>query len=528
MKKWKRVNSIILALAMAVSLMACGFGVSASESSNDADGNGRYDYVVFSTNNDPNDLSPWNLTANSKGPITLAIYDTLFNYIDGEYVPCVAKSYTEVDDLHWDVEIYDYVTDWNGNNITADDIVFDYQVYVDSGFATRFDAYESVEATDTYTLRFTWNTPITEVGALERIFCFVPVYSQAEYENGEFATQPVATGPYILDSYVADSKVILQCNEDYWQQDESLSSSLRQRNVDTVEFDIISEPSQNVIALEAGTIDFSQYVNSEDLYHFEDGGDYSDQYGVENVSVTEGYFITCNNSDSSPLADENLRKAVFYAIDADAIVTAVGGGLGACKALGCPYYPDYVADWENEETYFNTCDLDLAKEYLDASDYNGETLTLLGCNDSIYSTIMTVIQASLGQIGINVEIEALETAQVQSLSADQDAWDLYIVKFGGGLDINAINKMVNANEYDGEYALGFIVDDQLQSLYETAVTQATWDDEHMTELFEYVTDNAYAYTFAYTYVDVVYNKDITDIYMWDAYFFPTCFSYNLD
>ncbi|MDE7184347.1 MAG: ABC transporter substrate-binding protein, partial [Lachnospiraceae bacterium] len=298
--------------------------------------------------------------------------------------------------------------------------------------------------------------------------------------------------------------------------------------VDTIEYIVVNETAQNVIGLQSGMLDVSQYVPTEDIARFEDGGESADIYDVRSVPVGEGYFITANCSDSSAFADENLRKAVYYAIDNEAIVTAVGGGMHACKAFASPIYADYVEAWENEETYFNTCDLELAKEYLAKSSYNGEKLVLLGCNDATYETILTVIQGCLLQLGVNVEIQALETAQVQSLSADKNSWDLYVVKYGGPSVIGAANKLVNWNEYNGEYALGFITDPDLQALYETAVTEATWNDDTMTDLFNHIVEHAYDYTLVYNDFNVVYNSDVNDIYVWDAYLLPHCFIYNLD
>lgn len=66
-------------------------------------------------------------------------YETLFDYRDNDYVPILAKGYTEVDDLHWQVELYDYIKDTDGNNITAQDVVFSINTLVDAGKALKYE-----------------------------------------------------------------------------------------------------------------------------------------------------------------------------------------------------------------------------------------------------------------------------------------------------------------------------------------------------------------------------------------------------
>ena len=60
------------------------------------------------------------------------------------------------------------------------------------------------------------------------------------------------------------------------------------------------------------------------------------------------------------MSDVNLRKAIFYALDNNAIAAATGTCIAA-KAFGTPFFDDYDPAWENTETYMNTYDLEKAK-----------------------------------------------------------------------------------------------------------------------------------------------------------------------
>ena len=54
--------------------------------------------------------------------ILFTTYEFLVTKVDGVRVNCLAKEITQVDDLTYDVEIYDYITDQAGNHLTASDV----------------------------------------------------------------------------------------------------------------------------------------------------------------------------------------------------------------------------------------------------------------------------------------------------------------------------------------------------------------------------------------------------------------------
>lgn len=517
----KRVIGYFVSAAMVCSMLAeTGITALAEEASAD-----RYEYVAFAIGSDPGDLSPWDFKSGQKEYIYTIIYDYLFDYIDGEYVPCVAKGYTEVDDLHWDVEIFDYVHDYQGNPITAQDIVFDYENFVNSGYAMKYDVFESVEALDDYTLRFTWAKPVTAVGALEFIFCNTPLYSQKAYEEGNFATQPVGSGPYYVESYSSGSKVTCVANDNYWQTEESLIPEKRARNVQTIDFVVVGEASQNVVGLQNGNLDFSMFVPNENVADFSDGGKNDEAFDVVSFMTHNTYYLALDNSEGAATADINLRKAIYYGIDNEALATAVGSAV-ACKAFGSNTSADYVDAWEEEENYINIYDPELAKEYLEASSYNGETLILLAGNDETYKNAATVIQAFLVNLGINCELSLQEEAQVTSNSTDPDAWDLYLAECGGSFLVGAMNRTFNKDEYTGDYCIGFISDDELQELYEIASTEETWNDESVTNIFHHVVDNAYLYTLFCDQYNFVYTSDVEELYFWDIFILPNACTYT--
>ena len=275
----------------------------------------RYPKITIALNSDPQDLLPYNVNSGAKPFIYQNFYETLFDLESNEYVPVLAKDFTIIDDLHWQVELYDYIYDSAGNNITADDVVFSTNFLVEAGFAFKYYMFESVTKVDDYTVEYTWTKPITDVGELEFPWCRTIIFSQAAFESGNFATAPVATGHYVVTEFVSGSKVVLEANDNYWQTDESLISQRHQANVQTIEYDIIAESSQHVIGLETGAIDYSQQVPNENLAEFQDGGQFADQFNVDIASGSFVFGLVINQSEGNPGSDLNFRLAVYYAID---------------------------------------------------------------------------------------------------------------------------------------------------------------------------------------------------------------------
>lgn len=472
----------------------------------------RYPSITIALSADPQNFAPFNSNEGSKDYVYRLVYEALFDCDDSVYYPVLAKGYTVVDDYHWDVEIYDYIYDSQGNHITASDVVYSYEATLDSGYANKYEAFESIEQTGEYTVRFTWTKPIDGVLELEYIFGHTLIFSQTAYESGNFSTQPVGTGPYTMESFTSGSSCVFEARDDYWQTEE-LTAQGHHSNVQTIIAQVITESAQQVIALQDGRIDFSYSIPVENLSDFTDDGAYADSFSVYRAVNASGraYYLFGNLSGNSVWSDENFRLAVFYALNSEVIGKASGGAAGGTLALCSPKWTTFYDDWASLENYMTVTDLDLAKEYLDKTDYQGEELVLLVENNEVYKNMATMIVALLDQIGINVALSTSENTTTAALQLDDTAYDLSIMRCGSPNLINSWNKLFNNADYDNGMAAGFNADSKLLELYSVCNSVTGYNLENMTELMQYVVDNAYAYAFAYEYDCYVYNNDIASL-----------------
>lgn len=168
---WQKGTSILLAGIMVATMAGCGSTSSQTASGTDAtqqteasaaeskdeaapvadtsketaqSSGKRYDKITVALGSDPADLGPTGYGDISAQYVLPNIWEALFDFRDNEYVPILAKGYTEVDDTHWDVELYDYIKDSAGNAITADDVVFSYKTLMDSGKAAKWDTFSDI------------------------------------------------------------------------------------------------------------------------------------------------------------------------------------------------------------------------------------------------------------------------------------------------------------------------------------------------------------------------------------------------
>lgn len=487
-----------------------------------------YGKITVGLSDDPKDLGPGGYGATSFMIVVPNYYETLFDLEDNNYKPILAKDYEEVDDLHWDVHLYDYIKDSNGNPITASDVVFSIQVLQESGHAVKYDYFESAEAIDDYTVRFTWTKPIDSVGALEWPWCRTFIISQKSYEEGNFTSNPVGTGAYKVEEYVAGSKVVLTRNENYWQTEE-LRDPDHRANVDTIQYDVITETSQHVIALSSDEIQYSQYVPSENVKDFEEGGQYA---AGHDVYVTQGSSLEVmmgNATEGKITADPNFRLAMWYALDNNAIATAVGTYLPS-EAFGTPFFSDYYESWETAEgNYHAVMDVEKAKEYLEKTDYNGEKLVLFGTSDEATKTALTMVQSLLLNVGINTEIKTEEGNMFENDMLDPANWDILYKDCGGGSQVGEWNRFTNNNEFGTGMNMSFIHDDKLQELYETAASLEGHNEEGMTDFVDYVQENGYFYAVCSPKINAVYSDVFATIALHENEFLrPGACEYYLD
>lgn len=493
----KRVLSIVLATTMVLSMTACGGGTE-SNSSKGAVVGGVKDNLTIGVTALWATLSPFQGANGQWSNFPRTIYDRLGVFYNGECVKQAAESWEVADDgVTWTVKIRDNIVDTAGNKITADDMVWFIQESITRAMKPQFNKIASVEKIDDLTFQLVLKSDI--VGSFDLIMASTYMVSKTAFEasSDEFSNTVVASGPYEVVEFVSGSHLTLKKRADYW--DSGNDNPIFQCNVENVTYKVISEPSQQQVALETGTIDAFETLTSSLITNFENNSDFGIISGYANNGV-EMYF---SGDESRPVAeDENLRKAICHAIDINGLIaSALEGRADPMYDPAAKTLLGYLEKWEDEE-YF-PYDVEKAKEYLAKSNYDGEVLSLMSISVGSYSKVCQMIQGYLLAIGINCDLKLLDNALFSASLFDGTQYDMILVSAGGMTIPNLWSNRFDMNAHEkGDSTCRR--DETLTNMIYNTWTQDGFTEENIDAIHIYLKEHCIAYGLYLPWYDSIY------------------------
>ena len=534
----KKVFAILLCVAMLLALAACGAkaeqpqpdATKSTEKGNDApqvstEAKEKVLHIAF--HSALTSLNPYQGMNEGMGPLGLYGYQPLFyksqyvkdtsKSIDGWLFPGIGKGYTKVDPLTYDVEIFDYVYDSEGNHITADDVVFSIEECINQGnLAMQVGAIASVEKKGDYEIRV--NMANTQAGGFSNSITQISIVSKAAFDkyNGfADATETVGTAPYTVKNFVSGASYEFVKNENYWQKDE-LRTIFDAAEVDRVVMTTVIDGSTRAGMVESGEADWGDRIDQAQLFLFSD----TSKYNLNSIPNSLTYVLSFNMGGSSvgskSICEDNqkLREAIFTAIDPNALVATVALGNGSVThTYGNNGYPDYLAKWDSEP-YFDY-NVDTAKQLLKESGYNGETIRLLTSTNTTWARIAEVIQSELREIGINCEIYTVDDAAFVATRNSYANWDVTVDNKASGDYVTSIFKYsFDQDAFGGKTQCGY-TDEEMQVLLRACLEEETHNAETADAFHQYLKSVAISrglYFDNYNYVSnkMVKNNPLSD------------------
>ncbi len=421
----KRIISLLICLAMLLCVLAaCGSnetqnenggapdtdsggntdtqpsGDGETESGDDAGTTGEIvsarDTLIIGGAAEPGTLDPINQQSMIVSQMAHLMYNTLFT-MDESYnvVGDLVESYENVSDTQWDFKIYEGIKFHDGTDLTTQDVKDTLEMVRTNDYSGTYVAsIESIEIVDDY--NFTIYTSYPDTSLLAN-FCqagtsILP--SEKLAEGWDFNAEPCGSGPYQFVSWSQGDSITYVRFDDYFKGTPYITNII---------WRFIPESSSRTIALEAGEIDFIFDPATIDLSSLEA----TDGITVQGVSSMNLMQLAFNYEALEWWQDVNVRRAISYAIDRDAIVAAALNGYGT-PAYGVA--PNGLAG-ENLTNSITERDLEKAQECLEASGYDPSELSFeLMTVEGERSLAAQVIKSNLAEIGIEVTIVLNESA----------------------------------------------------------------------------------------------------------------------
>lgn len=253
------------------------------------------------------------------------------------------------------------------------------------------------EAVDEHTLKLTFDNPVVPEEFLveyNRDIYVLPTHlltdiAPEDLVTSDFWQNPVGSGPCQFVSEVSGSTLVLSANKDY---------QLGAPGFDTLTITVMDKANL-LTALIAGDLDYYTFggsISEENRPVAEQAG-----FAVEEGTVPSTFYELMINNET--VDSDDLRHAIEKALDKELLCQQNTGSLGTVTNTSILPGTEYSRP-AGESTY----DPEGAKELLAQAGYDGETFTL-ACT-SQRASLAALIQQNLADVGIQVEIETVDSA----------------------------------------------------------------------------------------------------------------------
>lgn len=483
MKGRKKLLAALLAAAMTVLMVAgCGSTGAADTAAPAASAEAVDESAVAeaelsgdTTAQKPEGLSDEVITVALQAEPNSLVPDVVFlgNYISAVvrlmYEPLVIQDYKTmtfsdsglvtaidlVDDTHISLTLREGVKFQSGKEFTADDILYQFQQGVRGVHAGDYYSVwdvDNTEVVDDYHITLALKTPWAQAqNILGFNTCLAVDKDIFEAAGGADVTaqylENAGTGKYKFKEWVPGQYIELERNEDYWDQDNKGYFA-------GYKFVFINDSSARAMSVQSGDADVALDCAVSDYSVYD--ADPNVQAVLNDNGMVSTIFL--NSTGDRPFKDEKVREAVYWLIDANALLQVANSGLGqVADTTISPVCPMWDGISENAT---KTVDVEKAKQLLAEAGYaDGVSVT---CRATSTTAELTMIQEQLRAGGIEMNIEMAEMpVHFQALgtgdydmyvSSQQCAYYSEAVRTTDGLDYSFADVLGGCGYQDEEYS----------------------------------------------------------------------------
>ncbi|UEM01568.1 ABC transporter substrate-binding protein [Skermanella rosea] len=363
------------------------------------------------------------------------VYERLISYDVNDVskiLPGLAESWeVSGDGKTYTFKIRDGVEFHSGNALTAEDAAYSLRravklnkspafILTQFGF-TKDNVDQKVRATDARTLVMETDQAYAPTFVL---YCLTAGVAsivdsklvQQNEKDGDFGTNWLKTnsagsGPFKLRQWKASEMLMLDAYPGYWQGGPAMKRVIIRH---------IPEPATQRLLLEKGDVDVARNLKPEQFEPLRASKD------IRLVEAPKGtlWYISLNQKNEI-LAKPEVRKAMRYLVDYDALRGSIMNGLGTVHQAFLP--KGFLGAVEDKPFKYDPAK---ARELLAAAGYpDGFTVTMDVRNTSPTMDIAQTIQASAAAAGVKIELLPMDGKQALTKYRARNQ-DIYIGQWG--------------------------------------------------------------------------------------------------
>lgn len=345
-------------------------------------------------------------------------YESLVEYHDGEYQPCLATDWTVSEDgLTYTFYLRENVQFNDGTAFNAEAV----KLYFDNmksviGTSANYGQLDmlttEITVDDEYTVSFHLSRPYYNV--LNDLAMVMPrgILSAAAFNddgslNTEYLmTHTPGTGPYMFESVnETATEYTFVKNPNYWGEEP-----------DVDRFTVKVIPESKVAAMRSGEVDF--IIGSDTL----DANSYQELSQTEGITgiISDFNFVTefiALNDEIAPLDDQNVRTAIQMAIDKESIAQNIYAGLRTAANSVMPADMPYCDATVTTPDYDMTGAIALLEDsgWVDSDgdgirEKDGKVLsfTITYPSTGVYDNVVLFFQSAMEELGIEIKTNPID------------------------------------------------------------------------------------------------------------------------
>jgi peptide/nickel transport system substrate-binding protein len=438
----------------------------------------------WASQGDPQTMDPHSQNESMTNMVNGQVYERLTRRDRNlQIVPGLASEWTQVSPLLWRFKLRPGVKFHDGQPFTADDVLFSIQraAAPTSQIAVYANAVGTPRKIDELTVEFQLSShnPIF-LQHLDTLWMMSKSWSEKhrvtrplDYKNKEESHTSMnanGTGPYMLVSRQPGVKTTFKRNPAWWNKFEG--------NVQEVVFTPISNDATRLAALVSGEIDFVLDPAPRDIPRLRNTSGVKVIDGPENRLIFIGMDqardkllyaqVPGANAEKNPFKDVRVRRALYQAVDVEAMRVKLMNGLSLPTGSPTPSTAASFNDAALEARY--PFDIAAARKLMQEAGYGEGFEVTLDCPNNRYindEEICQALAAMWAQLKVKVRVSAMPRVTFFPKLEKFDT-SLFLYGWGGAItDAESIMTPVYRNRGErgvGAYNYGGVHNDKFDAL----------------------------------------------------------------